>query len=45
MKTLFLMAKAVVTSPSAIVLLCIVGGYFAIRWHCLVMRKLNSKRG
>ena len=45
MKILFLMARAVATSPSMGVLLCIVGGYFAIRWCCLVIRKLNSKRG
>ena len=45
METLFLMAKAVATSPSAAFLLCIVGGVLAIRWYCLVLRKLNNKRG
>lgn len=45
METLFLMTRAVITSPSAALLLCIIGGVLAIRWYCLVLRKLNSKRG
>jgi hypothetical protein len=45
MKTLLLMGKAVLTSPSTVVLLGIVIGVLAIRWYCLVLRKLNNKRG
>ncbi len=45
METLLLMGKAVITSPSALVLLGIVSGVLIIRWYCLVLRKLNDKRG
>jgi len=45
MKTLFLMAKAVATSPGMVVLASILVAYAGIRWYCLVLRKLNSRRG
>jgi len=45
MKMLLLMGKAVLTSPSALVLLGIITGVLAIRWYCLALKKLNDKRG
>lgn len=39
------MLKALVTSKSTFLLLLIISAFFAIRWYCAIIRKLNSKRG